>query len=442
MKSSRYNIFIATDQGTHLLFNSASAALAEISSEHIEAVRRILKCPDASRSEADEELFHTLCEGRFLIPGEIDELAVLTVRNRRQRFSGETLFLTIAPTLACNFRCDYCFEDPQAASMTPETEDALLKFAEHQATRAEKLLVTWFGGEPTLRMDTVERLQTRLRHLADRRGLEMLTTGMVTNGYCLDRTMALHLKELGITDVQVTLDGPRHTHDARRKLAGGGGTFDRIIANLRETVGLLQITIRVNVDRDNAEAALDLVEELQRTGVLPEANLYFAPVNDNSGPCPDLCHRCFTTEEFSKTQTCLYERLAERGLIQIEYPMLAPGGHCGADAENAFVIAPSGDIFKCWEEVSMDRSRSIGSVYFGDLAPQQESNLDMFLSWDPLQMAECRDCRVLPICMGGCPRQGITQKTLTSGACSSWKYNLEEMLLLQHRLDMRKEVTE
>ncbi len=441
MKASRFNILISTDDNQYLLFNSASAALAEIEAENFPSVARLLSAPDSPRTESERNFHEVLCDGKFLVPNEADELAALIVRNRRQRFAGETLFLTIAPTLSCNFRCEYCFESSQPSFMTRETEDTVLQFASHRAERARNLLITWFGGEPTLCVDTIRRLQLGLRDLSQRRRLNLLPTSLVTNGYLLTRALAITLQELGITDIQVTLDGPARIHDTRRRLANGQGTFEVILSNLRETADLLQITVRVNVDSGSAATVPELVDELERRDLLSRLNLYFAPVNHHSNTCPDIRGRCFSTRAFAAMQTKFYRPLADSGLAAVEYPMLAPGGHCGADSENAFVISPTGDLYKCWEEISLDRSLAVGSVFSDSRTPPQERKLNRFLSWDPFQLSACRECHILPLCLGGCPRQGLDLKQSTHGACCSWKYNLEEMLRLRHHSGTRKEVT-
>lgn len=441
MKASRFNILISTQNNHYLLFNSASAALAEIEADNFPAVARLLSASAPSPGDSDREFHQVLCDGKFLIPDETDELAELVITNRRQRFAGETLFLTIAPTLSCNFRCEYCFESRQSSFMTRETEDAVLQFAARKAARARNLLVTWFGGEPTLCVDTIARLQIGLREIAQEHSLSLLPTALVTNGYLLDRNLAIKLQSLGITDIQVTLDGPRRIHDVRRRLANGQGSFDIIMSNLRETADLLQITIRVNVDSTSAATVPELIAELDKQELLSRTNLYFAPVNEHSETCPDIRGRCFSTREFAAMQTNFYRELVSTGLASVEYPMLAPGGHCGAASENAFVISPRGDLYKCWEEISLDQSHSIGSVFSETLSPQQAGRLNRFLSWDPFQLSECRGCHVLPLCMGGCPRQGLDLRQTTHGACCSWKYNLEEMLRLHHHSGTRKEVT-
>jgi uncharacterized protein len=440
MKPSRYNIFIRSHNGATLAFNSASAALAEILPEKLPIIQRLLADPSSAKTDEEKEYLAALFEGRYLIPDSGDEVTSFKVNNRTHRFGNRALLLTIAPTLACNFRCDYCFESQSSIRMNKETEQALLAFAERSLKQSEQLLVTWFGGEPTLSLETIERVQSGLQQRAHQFAVAMLPSAIITNGYLLDGAMATRLQICGVEEAQITLDGPAPIHDSRRKLANGRGTYQRIIENLKQTVDILRISIRINVDRMNVEATFDIFEDLRAAGLLDKVSLYFAQVTSSTTVCADIRDRCLSTEEFSRGQIELYRKLIDAGFYQIEYPMLAPGGHCGADSANAYVVAPNGDLFKCWEELSADSANSVGSVYDTELSDRQRAVLEKYFAWDPFEKSECRECNILPLCMGGCPRQSMNLDAPDSGACCSWKFNLNEMLELRYQCDQRKEV--
>lgn len=441
MKPSRYNILVRSHNGTTLAFNSASAALAEILPDKLPIVHRLLS-DQTAHTEEEREYLTALTDGRYLIPQHLDELVALKIRNRAQRFGHQTLMLTIAPTLSCNFRCDYCFESQSALRMDLRTEQAVLDFAAKRMRRSEDLYVTWFGGEPTLCLETIERLETGLRDLASQHQVAVRPSTIITNGYLLNAAMANRLKNVGVDEAQITLDGPAAIHDSRRKLANGRGTYQRILENLKQTAGILQIGVRVNVDRLNIESTQGVLDDLRSHGLLDKVFLYFAQVTASTTVCADIRDRCLSTEEFSRGQIEMYQKLIDSGYYQIEYPMLAPGGHCGADVDNAFVLGPNGDLFKCWEELSVDHSHAVGSLFDAEPTGTQLETLHSYMGWDPFERSGCRECEVLPVCMGGCPRHAIQQTDQTKGACCSWKYNLREMLTLRHQCELRKEAGE
>jgi len=438
MKPSQFNIFIHLGDGRKLAFNSSTAALAEIDPDKYPVIEKILASPSQLDSDEEKELAHQLRLGKFLIEDETDEIAQLKVSNRMQRFGRDAFSLTVAPTLACNFKCDYCFESQEKITMNEDTEKALLNFSERYLKRSESLVLAWFGGEPTLCLPTIERLQKGFQELSSKHGVFFRSSSIVTNGYLLDKKMSERLRKLGIKEAQVTLDGPEKVHDSRRKLHSGKGTFGRIIDNLKDSSKILSILIRVNLDKENVDSGYEVVKILEKEGILPWVNLYFAQVSSSEGVCADLKDRCLSGQEFSSKVVELYEKLLQRNFNKIIYPVLSAGGFCGADSAFSFVVSPAGDLFKCWEEISSDRDNSVGNIFTSELEPYQKKNLNMYLSWDPFEKSECLSCNILPLCMGGCPHYGIKNGTKERGDCLPWKYNLKEMLWLKYLCEGNK----
>ncbi len=439
MKPSRYNYFYELDNGVTLAFNSASGSLAEIEAEHISRIRHLIAHPDQARSDQDREFMEGLIAGEYLVGDAIDEAAILEAQANAHRHSTATLTLTIAPTLACNFNCEYCFEGQSAVRMSEETQKALLKFIDTKLYLSSKLLITWFGGEPTLCLPIIENLQQGLIDLAKKHQVEIEPASIISNGYLLDGNMARRLKRLGIAEVQVTLDGPPEIHDRRRRLRSGKGTFDRILDNMQETSDILDVGIRVNIDRDNADQACEVVEILRDRGLLSRVKVYFAQVQSAGDGCADIRDRCYGQEEFARSQVELYRRLMDKGIYHVEYPQASGGIICGALSNIAFVVSPTGHLFKCWEEISLDPAKSVGDIFSSELTDGQKANLAKFQTWNPFTLSDCRECDILPICMGGCPIHSIKHDSTTSGVCSPWKFNLGDMLEIRYQCECARE---
>ena len=61
-------------------------------------------------------------------------------------------------SLGCNFDCPYCFENKPAAILDEETERLLLDVLDAQLPTIRRFHVTWYGGEPLLGQDRIDRL--------------------------------------------------------------------------------------------------------------------------------------------------------------------------------------------------------------------------------------------------------------------------------------------
>ncbi len=143
--------------------------------------------------------------------------------------------------------------------------------------------------------------------------------------------------------------------------------------------------------------------------------------------CSDIASKCYNVKDFSQNVINSMERLGKKG-PKPGYPTSSIEGVCCADSFNANVVAPNGDLYKCWTEISQDSSKSVGSVLKKSYEPHQLNNLSHYLNWDPFSIEECKVCRYLPICAGGCPYQSLANQE----NCASWRYYLPEMLSKVH----------
>jgi uncharacterized protein len=433
VKASHYNHFIELKDGrTILAYNSYSGALAEIEQENFVRVKQLLTNPNLCESTSDREFLQCLQDGGFLIPDMVDQAAAVMTKSRSVRLEGMLLALTIAPTLACNFACDYCFESRSSLVMSEETQEALIRFADRHLVRAEALRISWFGGEPTLCFHLIEKLQYRFLELAEKHHTELVPGQIITNAYLLDETKAQRLKDLQVTHAQVTIDGPKEVHDARRKLRNGKGTFDRILENLSVVAGILSINVRINVDKENVDSACEVAEILQQKGILDKVRVTFAQVQSSGHTCSDIRDRCYDNAGFARTLVQIQNRLISKGICRVNSPRIGSGATCGAVADGNFVVSPNGFLFRCWEDLSIDGEMSIGNLFSPVLEDRQKQNLHAYRSWDPFKLSECKSCKILPICLGGCPLSTLRATEATHGDCAPWKYNLKDVIELAY----------
>jgi uncharacterized protein len=434
MKASRYNRIFQAQDGTWLAFNSWSTALAEIEPENVEFLQALLADPDGTRCDTAERraLREGLLEAHFLVEDESDELSTAKADLLRDRMRTDQLHLTLAPTMDCNFRCDYCFEEHLKVGMSRRVQDALIEWIDARQVGLKHLFVTWYGGEPLLPASypVLQRLSAKFQEFCARQGTQYLAH-LVTNGFFLEREKMLELVDLGVKKVQVTLDGPPDEHDKRRHLIGGRGTFWRIVENLEKCVDLAEFQLRINVDARNALRALEVVQILVDRGLSPPVRPYLAQVTHDGAACGNIQELCYSSDAFARTEVEIYREAAKRSLPLSRYPFRLAGAFCTADRLNGYVVSPNGLLFKCWHEVTMQPTHSIGSV-LDPQQPFQAANEDKWLAWDALSKSGCRSCDVMPLCHGGCPLEAMRHPERDRGACEQYKFHLEPLLEVRH----------
>ncbi len=438
MKPSLYNHVLSLPEGVSLFFNFITLNLLVLNGAEAEAAREILKDPNALTASRPRRLRALLMSKGFLVQNRVEEVAQLRKEHESaQSRSGGYLGLTIVPTLSCNFRCSYCFEAPQGSSMSPAVEMTLIRFVRNRLARGTAgLSITWFGGEPLVRMDIIERLSTAFLHATRATGAEY-RAGIITNGYLLTGERAQKLRALGVTNAQVTVDGPPAVHDRRRPMKDGGPTFASILANLKESAETLDLTVRVNVDLGNTEHIPVLLDILKGEGLHTKLRVYLGYTYPYTKACAGIAPACLPRQEYALLGLeALYEMLS-RGYTRL--PFGAPrrtSNYCMAGMNDAFLVMPSGALADCYSEIG-DPNAEVAHLN-QDETELHRKNRQRWQVWKPFE-SDCSRCLLLPVCAGGCP---YVARISGRPSCESWKYHLDERLLFYYYLSrMRQEAS-
>ena len=355
---------------------------------------------------------------------ETELLRQRTLKNMR-RPESRHVKLTLCPTMDCNFACPYCIETGQKfkGKMSAETVENTVKFAKKlmDAAEAEKLFITWYGGEPLLAMDEIEYLSGRFGALCAARNAKY-SAGILTNGYLLDARAMLRLSRCGVNYYRVTVDGPAPVHDKRRVLKGGGPTYDRIMKNLEGLLTDHTIEIRCNVSRSSLggieQLARDVEALKERTG--NNIILTFAKMLVCRGVPEELRGDMLTESEFADFILTQRDELWLRNDYRSGLP-------CAACARYDFCIDSRGDICKCSGSLGQKEHRLANVSEFPSeemlfTHPESRSLREKAFPANP----ECLQCKLLPRCMGACP---LDDGIASAGNCNRYRLHPKELIL-------------
>jgi uncharacterized protein len=294
--------------------------------------------------------------------------------------------LIILPTEKCNFRCTYCYEDFLIGKMKESVQLALERFMERRIPELAHLSIDWFGGEPLLAKKVVLRLASYASRLCNEHGVS-LHGGMTTNAYLLVPELFEELLSYDQRFFQITLDGWEEAHDVLRRRADGGGTFDRIWANLlatRASAENFNILIRIHVRRDNHASLETLLDNIARSfGGDSRYSLDFEHLRNLGGEGGKSVDRPLSLDELREIELVLRARydaavaalpapsspVPEQARPQIASSSLGevnggPGGDpyiCYAAKPNSLLIRADGRIGKCTVALNDDRN-TIGRI--------------------------------------------------------------------------------
>lgn len=141
LKESAYN-FIYDDLGKDqiVFYNSRTGALAVV---HEDQYKQYKGFQEKGKEIEDAEFLKNLLKCGYLLPAEVDEKFLIKTNMMQGRYNKNLLSLTIAPTMACNFRCIYCFEKGHSSC----------DFFEDPKCKECKLLPVCMGGCPHSRVE-------------------------------------------------------------------------------------------------------------------------------------------------------------------------------------------------------------------------------------------------------------------------------------------------
>ena len=348
------------------------------------------------------------------------------------------------PAGDCNLRCKYCFVenstrgDHAGSVMEIDTARKALDVFAKLSKGAEKISLTFYGGEPLLNKKVVYFSMRYVREL-ERSGQfsSSVIMTLLTNGTLVDEETVQEVRETS-TQVAISLDGPRSIHDAARKQVGGRGSFDAA----KRTFDLFKASgvypgMSCTLHRYNIEHIDQIVDFIK--DVAP-ASVGFNPLlPTESGENPADADPVFVTEQMLKA----FLRLRDLGIYEDRImrrvkPFSEEKFHVKdcMGVGGQIVINPEGKIGPCQALYGI-------SDYFPLNVDELHQNLDtidsetiykdpLFDEWRyrfPLNMSACSDCFAIAVCGGGCPYAA------QSTAGSLWKIDERVCVQAKHSLE-------
>ncbi len=414
------------DADTSILINSLSGAVDLLDGK---TTRTLLELQSGQDADLTAQMVSALLSRGYLYPTAAEERAALTrlFQTSRRFDATRPLQFIICPTYACNLACAYCFEESEnklrpEVMTSAQVEQAFSVMRTLQEQQPDRLCqIVLFGGEPLLPItqSAVEQILAQ----AHTRGYPVQA---VTNGTYLPLFAPLIRQYRGLwRGVQITLDGPKEYHDARRFSRSGQGTFEDVIAavELCLTSGL-EVNLRINLDAHNLAALVDLAKLIKNYGWTdhPGFRSQLAPVTDHLGTsqyahslredqlvAPVMAFRR-NYPELAKVFEFQLFRVLHHLMSIIEgvgHENTPPRFHyCEADRGDLFCFGPDGLLYLCPESAG-NPNYSIGRY-----APDYQLWPNRLSEWrarDVLSLPECRECSIATFCGGGCGYAALHQ---------------------------------
>jgi uncharacterized protein len=342
-----------------------------------------------------------------------------------KNFDSTDLGFAIAPTTFCNFNCPYCYEEGRKPIfMTEEIENQLISFIKkHESVK--DVDITWYGGEPLANFMSIRRI---LEKLGKENAINLNDHSIVTNGYLLDDYKSKYFSDHPLDDLQITIDGNKDIHDKRRVLSNGAPSYETIIRNIDSFFKYnkkTRVSIRVNIDTSNQEFFYDLYKDLTTRWRGELIWVYPGFVRDYNNKY-EACFNCECLNHESRAIFLLDLYSNHKANVKF-YPRFQVGG-CSATNINNYVVGPSGELYKCWNDIGVE-DRVIGYLN-NDTIPNYDLLCQFMAGPSMFDDEKCKHCNLFPVCDGGCHwlRLKNANEGKTYELCAYEKKHIEQYL--------------
>ena len=394
MKLNRYVHIIGQNDQSYW-YNGLNAKFFRIPAEIGEKLSHIIEHPEQVQALLPK-LYEKLVQDEFLLEDDVDEYEIVRQRYH-ESVSSNHAHLVILPTLNCNYKCWYCIQSHVPSMMSPETMERIKKHLDHlvKVQKVKSLHLDWFGGEPFMYMkQVVLPLSRYAKELCSEAEIPFIN-GATTNGYFMTPDRHQEMKEVDLKGFQITLDGDREHHDKVKFMDGLDSAFDRALSNINAILHHTPDTsmvLRINYTSENlSEGIVDEICERidpdirRRIFILPRKVWQAAPD--------------FATTEMVKR---ILLRLKKEGFsVQLWNPVTNYRS-CYVSNKTYETINYQGHLLKCTATDDLYREEPLGYLDEDGIAHWDEEYRTAS-SKPSFENDRCRECKLLPSCMGICP---------------------------------------
>jgi radical SAM protein with 4Fe4S-binding SPASM domain len=312
------------------------------------------------------------------------------------------LRMDLALTFKCPNNCIHCYAG--GPHETAELSTQQWKEVIDRLSQIGVFILTFTGGEPTMREDLPELLQ-----YAQNKGM---VTGLITNGRKLkDNAYVKTLEDAGLDFVQVTLES--HLPKVHDLITATKGSWKETVSGIKNAVkSQIYVTTNTTLSKYNAPDFLRTIDYLKELGVAAfgcNSLIYSGKANAVSQKF------ALPVEALSELLPKIRDKAQQ---LELKFLWYTPTQYCRLDpvqlglgvksctaAMINMCVAPNGDVYPCqsyFESLGNILVDSWENIWNHPLAAQIRSRAYV----EP----KCKDCSQLQICGGGCPLELKNEK--------------------------------
>jgi len=312
------------------------------------------------------------------------------------------LRMDMALTFRCQNNCVHCYAG--GPHETAELNTSQWKEVIDRLSQIGVFILTFTGGEPTLREDLPELLL-----YAQKKGM---VTGLITNGRKLkDKAYVKTLEEAGLDFVQITLES--HVPKVHDLMTATKGSWKETVAGIKNAAqSQVYVTTNTTLSKYNASDFLKTIDCIRKLNVAAfgcNSLIYSGKANAVSQEF------ALPIEALNELLPKIRDKAQQLGLKFLWY---TPTQYCRLDpvqlglgvksctaAMINMCVGPNGDVYPC-----QSYFESLGNILV-DLWDKIWNNpLAVKIRNRAYVEPKCKACPQLQVCGGGCPLELQNEK--------------------------------
>jgi uncharacterized protein len=342
----------------------------------------------------------------------------------------------------CNLHCHYCFY-LKKSELFPETRQHRMGLEILEETTRQVMMqglpevnFGWQGGEPTLMgLDFFQQAVYFQQKYGSR---QLVSNGFQTNGILINKDWARFFRDYNFL-VGLSLDGPEHIHDYYRRHLNGQGSWSKVVDSAKL---LLDSDVATNalvvVNNYSVRFPEEIYEFLKCLGLTymqfipclepdPERPAQPASFSVPAESYGDFLLRLYQLwkADFKNGLPTTYIRNFEALLFAFA-GLTPPDCTLHKECGDYVVVEHNGDVYSC--DFYVQPEWKLGNIKEKRLVDMLNSAIQRkFGQRKSLLPDECKKCKWLVYCRGGCPKErGYQPDPEKSYFCQAYKYFLQE----------------
>lgn len=384
-KLSKYTVLHEQDCRAYV-FHQMSEALLEIDEE----LETALKTGNIQSIPSD--ILSYLEEKGFIVEDNVDETCNLRYANMVNRYNSKLLRVTILPTMNCNFKCWYCYEQHKPSMMSDDDNKAIVKFVktEAKAKNVKEIMLDWFGGEPLLRFNqTIYPIAKEIANWCKENDFAF-TNAITTNGSLITEDMAKMMDETGLRQFQITLDGGKDEHNKTKSSPAMKDSYSVTVKNIHTLCRVINnphIELRINYTKENIDSAFTILDDFD------ERIRHFITISPHI-----VWQKSGDAEALKDKVQALRAKAEEKGYNVSKQNLLLKCATYYIDNMEQFVINYDMNVYKCTARDFCERY-SIGRINGDGVFEPNNLYYKYYTTESPFMRKECLECELLPSCL-------------------------------------------